>query len=601
VLADLAEFGFVAPLAARLEQLRLAALHSRIEADLALGRHAVLLGELDNLIAQHPLNEGLHAARILALYRAGRQSDALDSYRVLRTVLREELGLEPSPRLQQLHSDVLRQDPALDWQPPPPRDEPPDDAAAVSAPPPHRRRVRRRWVLAAAAAAVLAAAGGITAVAVHNSPRPSLRSLPANSVGAIHIDGSLHDAVPVGPNPSAVAYGAGTLWVTSSTNGQVARIDTRTHRVVQTIPVGRAPNAIVLTSGDAWVANAGDGTVSRINASTNTVVDTIPVGAIPVAIAAGPSGVWVANSGDNSIQRLNAVTGAADNALPVGGRPDGIAVSDQAVWVANAEDGSLTQVDPRTGVDVSGPVAVGSSPSAIAVADGALWVTNTDDQSVVRLDPQTRRVIARVPAGDGPSSVAITDGRVWVGNAYDGTVTEIDATTNTVRHRHAVGAAPRAMVGVGSSVWVASGAFANASHVGGTLTFAGTAVPGNAVGIDPASAYVQTMTVRALRLVYDGLVSYHVAGGSAGLTIVPDLATAVPRPSDGGRTYSFTLRRGVRFSDGTPVRASDVKRGVVRSLTVDGQARLGEHGRDRRRRTVRPAARAMRSQPGRGR
>jgi YVTN family beta-propeller protein len=572
VLADLAEFGFVAPLAARLEQLRLAALHSRIEADLALGRHAVLLGELDNLIAQHPLNEGLHAARILALYRAGRQSDALDSYRVLRTVLREELGLEPSPRLQQLHSDVLRQDPALDWQPPPPRDEPPDDAAAVSAPPPHRRRVRRRWVLAAAAAAVLAAAGGITAVAVHNSPRPSLRSLPANSVGAIHIDGSLHDAVPVGPNPSAVAYGAGTLWVTSSTNGQVARIDTRTHRVVQTIPVGRAPNAIVLTSGDAWVANAGDGTVSRINASTNTVVDTIPVGAIPVAIAAGPSGVWVANSGDNSIQRLNAVTGAADNALPVGGRPDGIAVSDQAVWVANAEDGSLTQVDPRTGVDVSGPVAVGSSPSAIAVADGALWVTNTDDQSVVRLDPQTRRVIARVPAGDGPSSVAITDGRVWVGNAYDGTVTEIDATTNTVRHRHAVGAAPRAMVGVGSSVWVASGAFANASHVGGTLTFAGTAVPGNAVGIDPASAYVQTMTVRALRLVYDGLVSYHVAGGSAGLTIVPDLATAVPRPSDGGRTYSFTLRRGVRFSDGTPVRASDVKRGVVRSLTVDGQA-----------------------------
>jgi YVTN family beta-propeller protein len=488
----------------------------------------------------------------------------LAAYRDLRQVLDDELGVEPSAPLQQLHQAMLAQDPSI---------AAPSAAPSVPAEPVRRLPVgtprrRRKPALAALAALVLATGAAVAVYGTTHWHTRSLSALPANSVGAIHADGSLHDAVPVGPNPAAVAYGAGTLWLASSTDGQVARIDTRTHRVVQTIPVGRAPAAIVVTGKDAWVANAGDGTVSRINAGTNTVVDTISVGALPVAIAAGPSGVWVANSGDDSIQRIDPVTGA-DRPISVGGRPDAIAVGEHAVWVANSQDGSVTEIEPRSGQNVSGPIAVGSGPGALAVTGDAVWVANTDEQSVERLDPHTGTVAARVVlVGDGPSSIAVAKGRVWVGNAYDGTVTEIDAATNAVRHRFGIGASPRAMVAVGSSVWVASGAFAASSHVGGTLTVAGPLVPGGAVGIDPASAYVQTTTLRALRLVYDGLVTFHVAGGSAGLTIVPDLATAVPRPSDGGRTYSFTLRRGVRFSDGTPVRASDIKRGVLRSLTV---------------------------------
>jgi YVTN family beta-propeller protein len=580
VLADLADFEFVAPIAARLTQLRQVALQSRIDADLALGRHSVVLAELDELVARHPLNEQMHAARILALYRTGRQSDALDAYGSLRSILRDELGIDPSPQLQELHREVLAQDPKLDWQPPPPSgngrrsgvartapSKPPDGGA----PPQVRSASRRlRWVLGGLLAATLVVAGSIAAVVAGHPDHSSLPALPANSVGTIHKDGSLHDAIAVGPNPSAVAYGASTVWVTSSTEGRVARVDTGTHRVVETIRVGRAPTAIAVTAHDAWVVNAGDGTVSRISTDTDEVVRTIPVGTVPSAIAAGPSGVWVANSGDDSIQRIDPVTGDAGPPIPVGGRPAGIAVGDHAVWVANSADGSLTQINPGSGQDLSGPIAVGSGPSAIALTGDSLWVANTDDQSVVRLDPQTRKVVARVPVGDGPSSVAATNGRVWVGNAYDGTVTELDSATNTVRHRLAIGASPRALVAAGSSAWVASGAFAATTHIGGTLTVTGPGVPGNAVGIDPANEYLQSMTLRALRLVYDGLVSYHVAGGPAGLAIVPDLATAVPRPSDGGRTYSFTLRPGVRYSDGTPVRASDIQRGVLRSLTVGG-------------------------------
>jgi DNA-binding SARP family transcriptional activator len=173
VLADLTEFDFVAPIAARLEQLRRSATISRVDAELALGHHGALLGELDELVARYPLDEELHAARILALYRAGRQSDALEAYRAVRTVLRDELGVEPGRRLQQLHRDVLVHDPKLDL-PAPPGDDQPQSAEATDARPtaPSRRRgrLRRRWVLGAAAAAVLAAAGSIGAV-VATTPR----------------------------------------------------------------------------------------------------------------------------------------------------------------------------------------------------------------------------------------------------------------------------------------------------------------------------------------------------------------------------------------------------------------------------------------------
>ncbi len=113
----LAEFTFEAFAQAaigRLEELRLAALERRIEADLALGRHAELAGELEALVVEHPLRERFRAQLILALYRSGRQAEALEAYRTLRQTLVEELGIEPSSALQELEREILRHDPSLD-------------------------------------------------------------------------------------------------------------------------------------------------------------------------------------------------------------------------------------------------------------------------------------------------------------------------------------------------------------------------------------------------------------------------------------------------------------------------------------------------------
>ena len=113
-LADCRGGGWAAAEAVRLDELRLSTVEDRIDADLMLGHHGVLVGELESLVARHPLRERLWAALMLALYRAGRQADAVRAYQRARDVLVGELGLEPGAELRRLEAAVLAGDPALD-------------------------------------------------------------------------------------------------------------------------------------------------------------------------------------------------------------------------------------------------------------------------------------------------------------------------------------------------------------------------------------------------------------------------------------------------------------------------------------------------------
>jgi YVTN family beta-propeller protein len=331
--------------------------------------------------------------------------------------------------------------------------------------------------------------------------------------------------------------------------------------VVQTIPVGSDPAAVTVTGKDAWVANSGDGTVSQINTTTGTVVQTIPVGNVPVAIASGPSGVWVANQGDDTVDRINPVTGTVTmRNIEVGALPDGIAVGPHAVWVANSEDGTVIKIDPVTG-QASGPITVGAGPEGIAVTRTAVWVANSLDLTVSKLDPATGQQKALVPVGDGPGAIAAASDGVWVSDQFDATLRRIDPRTDRVDRVVPVGSSPQGIAVAGSGVWMAARAFAAASHRGGTLTEVSASLP------LPDPVHLYTPGVGTPAAVYDGLVAFRKAGGAQGETLVPDLAVRLPRSADGGTTYTFTLRRGIRYSNGALVRASDFRRGIQRELS----------------------------------
>src|SRR5262245_28391127 len=151
-LPELRTEPFATAAVAQLEELRLAALEERIEVDLTLGRDAALVTELESLVAEHPYRERLRAQLMLALYRSGRQADALDAYQAGRRMLQEDLGLEPGKDLRDLEAAILRQDETLSA---------PARRVSATEPdlPPSTRRLSRRAV-------VVAGVGGVAAVAV---------------------------------------------------------------------------------------------------------------------------------------------------------------------------------------------------------------------------------------------------------------------------------------------------------------------------------------------------------------------------------------------------------------------------------------------------
>jgi YVTN family beta-propeller protein len=279
-----------------------------------------------------------------------------------------------------------------------------------------------------------------------------------------------------------------------------------------------------------------------------------------VAIASGPSGVWVANQGDDTVQRIDPVSGNVTRTVPVGGLPDGIAVGLGAVWVANGQDGTVTRIDPATG-QPSGPIFVGAGPAGIAVTPSAVWVANSLDLNVMEIDPVALRVTGTFTVGDGPDAIVAGRDGVWVSDEFDATLAHIDPGTGQVR-KIFVGSSPHGLALTSSGVWVGARPFAGARHRGGTLTVVTQWLPQT----DPALAY-GIADLPALATVYDGLVALRRSGGAQGFTLVPDLATSLPRPADGGTAYTFTLRPGVRYSTGVPVRASDFRRGIWRQLS----------------------------------
>jgi peptide/nickel transport system substrate-binding protein len=543
--------------AQRLEEHRLTALESRFEEELALGHGAELAPELEHLVDHHPLRERLIASVMVSLYRAGRQTDALDAFQAARRRLVDQLGLEPGPELHDLQRRIFEHDPTL----------------GASRRLPSLPRPRRRRSLAAAVLAVLAAGAVVLSLDAAGS-RVTLGEGISRIVAVDAASDRLASSTPLPEAPGSVADGGGSLWVATPGAQQVAAIDPGSGAILDAhIPVSGSPGSVVSGGGAIWVASAVGSTVTRIDPATDSVTQTISLpGANLDAITYGADRVWVADAADRELFEINPVTGTREQTIALDLQPSAVTIANGALWVAGYDNATVEKLDLTSG-RLIGAVHVGGGPVALAFDAGSLWVADSLDSSVSRIQPATLIVTATLPVGSGPAALAAGSGAVWVANQYSGTVSRIDPMRDAVVATVGVGGAPTSLTTTGRRVWVGVGA-SRGRRAGGTLVIATTATTlptSNIDAVDPAT-YFAAFNPQFTGLAYDALVNFQQAPGAAGLRLVPDLAVSIPTPADGGKTYAFRIRPEIRYSNGQRLRAGDFRRGVERLF------RLGSEG-----------------------
>jgi YVTN family beta-propeller protein len=453
--------------ASRLEELRLLAVETRIDADLILVRYAEVAGELERLIAEHPSREHFRAQMMLALYRCGRQADALEVYRQASRLLRDDLGLEPSPELRELEQKILTHDPEL-------------DAPHVLRPRLRRRpaervraaRVRRGGWMIAAGGALLTIAVAVALVETLGGGGLTRRG---DSVAVLNsASGDVTKFVPAGRTPSNVSVGAGAVWALAADDQTITQIDPSTKHA-DTFSIGATPMGVAAGAGALWVGTGPSGAmqtrsgtafgggateVLRLDPDVHTVEARIrlPEGGIedlkPAAgqIAVGRGAVWVVNHWDLLI-RIDPRVNRAQKVPRL--RVRAMAPAGNSVWATTPEGTSVVQVDARS-LRVRERLQLhAGSLDAIAAGAGAVWVADALEGMLWRINPGDRPTTSTIDVGEGADGVAVGGGVVWVTNSTHGTVTRVDPATNRVTKVVSLGDSPRAVATGEGAVWVA--------------------------------------------------------------------------------------------------------------------------------------------------
>ena len=552
-----------------LADIRERALNVLADASLRSGAAREAAKWAEELIALSPFREAGYRRLMEAHVVAGNRAEALRVYEQCRHLLAEELGAYPSPETDSIYRALLeasqsavRATPVAEPTVELGTSEPVRPEQVVG-----RRSRKRRAVLLSVVTCVIAAAVAVPLVVFGQGGSEGRAAVSAadDSLGVVDAhSGRLVADTGVGATPTGVAVGGGAYWVTNGDGDTVSRIDPGTNAVVDTIPVGNGPTGIAFGDGAVWVVCSLDGTVSRIDPGTNKVVKTIGVGGGPLGIVYAAGSVWVADTGDGTITRIDPESDRPTT-LPVAATE--LAFGAGTLWASQRAAGQVVRIDPTTGKQLFA-IPVGNGPTGIAFGHGAAWVANSLDGTVSRIDPGTDSVTAAVPTGNGPDAVAVDPRGIWVSDQFDGTIVRIDPSGNQVAHRVSVGSRLLGLATSGNVVLVAV-RHSNAGHRGGTLVLrSDLPKQGDFIGSIDVALSDYTYVAPFLRMTGDGLTAFNQASGPAGAQLVPDLATSLPTPTDGGRTYTFLLRSGIRYSTGRPVQGTDFRSTLERDFAL---------------------------------
>ena len=560
-LADLSLEPWAQVEIARLEERQLAALEARIDADLELGRHRELIAELEALVTEHPFREHLLEQLVLALYRSGRQADALDAYRRGADRLRSELGLEPGRSLQELEARILRQDAALD----PPR-------LGV-----RRNAHVRSWRLIVIGATVVVAVAA-AAVALTRGSDTSLASVAA---GVAIVDASSGRLVAhIGAShikvPAEVITGDGSFWVWNLKPYEMVQIDPDDGHIVRQIgsPVGETGGAGIVDGRSLWL---GGPRLVRMDIPQSREVDRFRLSENPqgdglAGLALGDGSFWITRSDAGELLRVDRATGAVQHRF--GGLPDATSVvfGDGAVWVQSGH--GVERIDPKTNTITATAAVPEPELANLALGGGYLWASNETKGTVYKADDHSGEIVDTYETGDGARQESYADGTLWVVNQDVGTVTGIDAATGErriLRFGHPL-----------QSVAALHGKLLVEINSGRTYEDRIDALGGDVARLivpiyqlsndnrpDPAVAPSNPFIFQAERATCAPLLGYADAPPPRGQQLVPEAAAAMPAVSSNRRTYTFVLRKTFRFAppSNAPLDAETFRYSIERALS----------------------------------
>ncbi len=344
------------------------------------------------------------------------------------------------------------------------------------------------------------------------------------------------------------------------------RLDPATGAVAASVDLPFAPGGLAASRTGLWVSEDGGARLVRVDAASGRIGARLSVderAGEAGGLAVGAGSLWLGRGG--VVLRVDPASGRVLHRFRAPVDADRLAFGGGMLWVASNAEGRLAEIDPATNAVVARPKLHGYVTD-LAVADGAAWVTVTPEDRVYRIDPDDGSVQGALPAGPGPESVAVVGGALLVANGREGTLARIDLASGA-REPLTTGSSPVLVRGDGDLAVVASVPSAAPLPALADGNEVRVSIPGDDLLLDPATA-VAPLNVQLAYATCLRLMTYPEAEGAAGRALVPDAAASAPAVSADGRTYTFRIRPGLRFSppSGAPITAETFRASIERAL-----------------------------------
>jgi tRNA A-37 threonylcarbamoyl transferase component Bud32 len=434
-----------------------------------------------------------------------------------------------------------------------------------------RRKIRRRRLLLAAgfvAAAAVAAIGGILGWQATQEPaRPATKlqsiSLRPNALNLI--DAKTHRVVGNAPvTASEVAFAGGSAWLLPRGEQRVVRVDPATRKVIGAVDLPWPPGIRIATgAGSVWITEDLGSKIWGIDARTGKVVRriTLSEGGVGPGIAYGAGSLWLAHGSE--VVRVDPRTGKILHRLTA--TSWWLVFADGAVWAATAGDGRVWKIDPVEN-RIAARTKLHGWLSDLAVGGGSVWASVMPDGVVFKLSEDDLSVQSSPATGPDPERISFGDGHLWIANTSSKSMSFLEQVSGA-RQQLGAAAEPTTAVYHDGIVWAAAIAAPRPLPpiTGQELRI--SAPTDTAVDPDPMGG---KGTVEQFQYALcSNLLNYPDSAGPDGTRLRPEIAAAMPTVSADGRTYTFRVRRGFRFSppSNEPVTAQTFRHTLERALS----------------------------------